>query len=382
MTSGKYPWLRPFEFQLIQRMYLKLGIWSGEDLLRDLENWVRNDVRQNWCIKWFENIYETDLHYFLSRNTHDFLWSVSDVWDSRRYAKEHNVKGLIEMQERLGPARLVWEHEGEKYHGSFWSVDHFNPRLKSLFDFQFTGQRAGSDWHRDIVTEYANILQSKGRWVTVDSGAVESELPDITLWTPHTPLEWWPGGAIEVEVEAYRKSDEAILRNLDKNLKEEVSVRFVVMSEKSYERINKLIEEKRGKYPYRVENYLGYLNNPIQIEVIDPQTGHPYMDFLKVDKVPGYDQAMKRLSSSYPKIATPREEAKERRDRAEAEMPQKWQRAWELADQGNNRMLTGLRREAFHRKVDEEDEHWLDARAKRGVPFRVTPRRHWPKPDT
>ncbi len=346
MTPGSYPRLLPFEFQLIQRMYLKFGIWSGEDLLNDLENWVRNDIRQNWWIPWFEHEHDIDLHRYLSRLAFDFLWSVSDVWDARRYAKEHNVKSMIEVQERLGPARLVWEHKGYGFEGGYWSVDHFSPRLKGIFDFRFTGQRAGSEWHRDIVTEYANILQSKGRFVTVDSGAVESELPDISIWTPHTPLEWWPGGAIEVEVEAYRKSDEALLRNLEKHRKNNEHVRFVVMSEKSFERIYNLIEQKTREIPQRVENYIGYLNNPIQIEVIDPPSGHPFLDFLKADKVLGYDPAMKRSSSQYPRIMTPREEAKEKRDREEARMPQKWQRAWELAEQGDDNMLTGLRREA------------------------------------
>jgi CRISPR/Cas system-associated protein endoribonuclease Cas2 len=356
MTPGSRPWLRPFEFQLIQRMYLRFGIWSGEDLLSDLESWVRNDVRQNWWIPWFEHEHDIDLHRYLSMLAFDFLWSVSDVWDARRYAKEHDVKSMIEMQERLGPARLVWEHTGYGFEGGYWSVDHSNPRLKGIFNFRFTGQRAGSEWHRDIVTEYANILQSKGRFVTVDSGAVESKLPDISIWKPHTPLDWWPGGAIEVEAEAYRKSDEAILRNLEKHRENDVNVRFVVMSEKSFERIYNLIEEKTGEIAMRVENYLGYLNNPIQIEVIDPPSGSPYYEFLKADKVPGYDRAAKRSSTQYPRIMTSRDEAKEKRDREEAEMPQKLQRAWELAERGDDTMLTGLRREAYQRKVAEEDE--------------------------
>ena len=112
-------------------------------------------------------------------------------------------------------------------------MDHFNPRLDGLFNFRFTGPRAGADWHRQIVTEYANVLQCRGRWVTVDTGTVESQLPDITFTTPNDPLKWRgaPDGVIEVEMEAHRKSDEAILRNLEKNRKNNMSVRFVVMSE-------------------------------------------------------------------------------------------------------------------------------------------------------
>ena len=54
MITTREPWLRPFEFQLIQRMYLRFGIWSGEELMNDLEHWVRNDPRQEWWVNWFD----------------------------------------------------------------------------------------------------------------------------------------------------------------------------------------------------------------------------------------------------------------------------------------------------------------------------------------
>jgi len=382
MRTAKDPWLRPFEFQLIQRLYLKFGTWSGGELLDDLERWVKNDIRQEWWVRWFEHqeprIY---LRYYLNRLAGSFLWSVSDVWDARRNAKETGSKFMLEMQERLGPQRLVWEH-GFGSDSGYYSANHSSPRLRETFDFRFTGQRAGSEWHRDIVTQYATILQSKGRFVTVDTGAVESKLPDIALWTPHSPLEWWPGGAIEVELEAYKKSDEAIMRNLEKHLDNHECVRFVVMSEKSFERISSLVKQKTGIIASRVENYLGYLNNPIQIEVIDSPTGQPYMDFLRSEKIPELEEVRKRSGYWYQRIMTARELEKEKRDREEARMPEKWQRAWEQAEQGNDNMLTGLRRTEYQRKVAEEDRRWFEAQAKKGGRVRVKPRRRWPRPDT
>ena len=358
MTSSKEPWLRPFEFQLIQRMYLKLGIWSGEELLADLERWVRNDPHQNWDIPNLERDYETDLHRFLSRMTADFLWSVTDVWDARRYAQEHDFKGMKAMQERLGPARLVWEHKSLLGSGGYYSVDHFNPRLESLFNFRFTGPRAGSDWHREIVTEYANILQSKGRWVTVDTGTVESQLPDITFTTPGDPLKWrgTPCGVIEVEMEAHRKSDEAILRNLEKNTKNNMCVRFVVMSEKDFERIGNLIERATRTIPQRVANYPGQTRYAVEIEVIDSPTGHPYMDFLQSEKVPGYDKASERSASMYPKLLTPQEEAKERRGRGRTEPPRWSERARKLLERREDEALDGQGREDLLNEDFERDE--------------------------
>ena len=50
-------------------------------------------------------------------------------------------------------------------------------------------------------------------------------------------------------MEAHRKSDEAILRNLEKNMKNNMAVRFVVMSEKDFERISSLIE-RATKYQF------------------------------------------------------------------------------------------------------------------------------------
>lgn len=341
MTPSKEPWLRPFEFQLIQRMYLKLGIWSGEELLADLERWVRDDPHQNWGIPNLERDYEIDLHRFLSRMTADFLWSVTDVWDARRYAQERDVKGMKAMQERLGPGRLVWEHKTLLGSGGYYSVDHFNPRLESLFSFRFTGPRAGSDWHREIVTEYANILQSKGRWVTVDTGTVESRLPDIAFTTPDDPLEWRGRfeGVIEVEMEAHRKSDEAILRNLEKNERNNLSVRFVVMSEKDCERICSLIERATRTIPQRVKNCPGQMRYAVEIEVIDSPSGHPYKDFVRSENVPGYDKASERSASMYPKVLTPQEEAKGRRDRGEAETPQWSGRVRKLVNQREDEEL-------------------------------------------
>ena len=334
MTSSNDPWLRPFEFQLIQRMYLKFGIWSGEELLADLESWVRNDPHQNWGIRHLERVYRTDLHRFLNRMAGDFLWSVTDVWNARRVAQEHELEGMKAMQERLGPARLVWEHRSLFGSGGYYSVDHFNPRLDSLFNFRFTGPRAGAEWHREIVTEYANVLQSRGRWVTVDTGTVESQLPDITFTTPNDPLNWngAPDGAIEVEMEAHRKSDQAILRNLEKNRRNEVPVRFVVMSEKDCERISSLLERAAGTIPQRVENYPGQARYKVEIEVIDTPSGHPYMDFLQSEKVPGYDKASERRASMHPKIMTPQEEAKERRNRGEVVFPLWSERARKLLE--------------------------------------------------
>jgi hypothetical protein len=358
MTPSKEPWLRPFEFHLIQRMYLKLGIWSGEELLADLEKWVRNDPRQNWRIPHLEWAYETDLHRLLSRMTADFLWSVTDVWDARRYAQERDVKGMKVMQERLGPARLVWEHKSLWGSGGYYSVDHFNPRLESLFNFRFTGPRAGSDWHREIVAEYANILQSKGRWVTVDTGTVESQLPDITFTAPDDPLKWRgaPDGVIEVEMEAHRKSDEAILRNLEKNRRNKMSVRFVVMSEKDCDRISSLIERATRTITQRVENYPGQMRYAVEIEVMDSPSGHPYMDFLQSEKIPGYDKASERSASMYPKILTAQEEAKERKDRGRAETPQWSEGARKLLNQREDEELDGQGREDLLNEDFERDE--------------------------
>ena len=383
MITTKEPWLRPFEFQLIQRMYLRFGVWSGEELGNDLERWVRNDPRQEEWVHWFEHSGQV-LHLggYLGSLGGEFLWSVTDVWDARRYASEKNAGNMLDTQQRLGPARLVWEHKGYISSGGYYSVDHYNHRLENLFNFRFSGPRAGSEWHRDIVTEYANILQSKGRWVTVDTGAVESQLPDIVVWTPRSPTEWRPEGAIEVEMEAERKSDEAILRNLRKNEKKGDPVRFVVMSEKDCERVCGLVEKETGAAPARVENYPGQLNCPIEIEVVDPPSGHPYQEFLRSDKVPGEEEATRRSATMHPRILSQQEAEKEKRDREEAEMPQKWERAWQLAERGDDTMLSRLRRAAYQSKVAEEDERWLDDKRKRGGPFRVRPRRHWPKPDT
>jgi hypothetical protein len=381
MTSGKDPWLRPFEFQLIQRLSLSFGVWSGGDLLNDLEHWVRNDVRQDWWVRWFEDNNRIRLRYYLSRMAGEFLSSVGDVWEARRYAKEYNNKNMLETQERLGPARLVWMH-GRPGSNNYYSANYSSPRLRGTFNFGFTGQRAGSEWHRDIITEYANILQRKGRFVTVDTGAVESKLPDITFWTPHTPLEWWSGGAIEVEMEAYRKSDQAIMRNLEKHLKNQTPVRFVVLSEKSFERVSGLIEQKTRIIPQRVENYLGQMNNPVQIEVIDSPTGHPYMDFLRSEKVLGRDKAAELAMAGYPRIMTPWEQEKEKRDIEEAHLPEKWQRAWELAEQGDGRLLDDVRRGEYRRRIEEEDSEYLAKKRARGGRFRVLQRRHWPKHDT
>ncbi len=383
MIMPKEPWLRPFEFQLVQTMYLRMGIWSGEDLANDLEHWARNDPRLEQWVHWFEHSGQLfHLRGYLDSFASEFLWSVTDYWDAHRYASEKKAGNMLETQERLGPARLVWEHKGYISSGGYYSVDHYNHRLENLFNFRFSGPRAGSEWHRDIVTEYANILQSKGRWVMVDTGTVESKLPDITVWAPHSPTEWRPEGAIEVEMEADRKSDEAILGNLRKNEKKGDPVRFIVMSEKDYERVYELVQKETRTVPVRVENYLGQLNYPIEIEVVDTPSGHPYHDFLQSGKVPGEEEATRRSLRMHPKLLTQQEEEKEKRDREEAEMPGKWEAAWQLAERGDDTMLTRLRRAAYQKKVAEEDERWLEDKRKSGGPFRVVPRRHWPKPDT
>ncbi len=383
MIMPKEPWLRPFEFHLIQRMYLRFGIWSGEELVNDLEHWVRNDPRQEQWVRWFEHSGQIfHLRGYLGSLAGEFFWSVTDYWDARRYANEKGIRNMISTQERLGPARLVWEHKGYISSRGYYSVDHYNPRLENLFYFRFSSQRAGSEWHKDMVTEYANILQSKGRWVAVDTGAVESQLPDISVWTPHSPTEWWSGGAIEVEMEATRKSDEAILRNLRKNEKMGEPVRFVVMSEKDYERVRDLVQKETGKAPVRVENYPGQLDHPVEIEVVNPTSGHPYHDFLQSEKVPGEEQATKRSLTMHPKLLTQQEQEKEKRDREEAEMPGKWELAWQLHERGDDTMLTRLRRAEYQKKLAAEDERWLADKRKRGGPFRLVPRRHWPKPDT
>ena len=170
--------------------------------------------------------------------------------------------------------------------------------------------------------------------------------------------------------------------NLEKHLDNHECVRFVVMSEKSFERISSLVEQKTGIIASRVENYLGYLNNPIQIEVIDSPTGQPYMDFLRSEKIPELEEVRKRSGYWYQRIMTAQELEKEKRDREEARMPEKWQRAWEQAEQGNDNMLTGLRRTEYQRKVAEEDRRWFEAQAKKGGRVRVKPRRRWPRPDT
>ncbi|MDG6991062.1 MAG: hypothetical protein JRM99_06535 [Nitrososphaerota archaeon] len=383
MITTREPWLRPFEFQLIQRMYLRFGIWSGEELMNDLEHWVRNDPRQEWWVNWFEHSeHRFHLRGYLGSLAGEFFWSVTDYWDAHRYATKNDAQNMLSTQERLGPARLVWEHKGYISSRGHYSVDHYIPRLENLFYFRLSGQRAGSEWHKDMVTEYANILQSKGRWVAVDTGAVESQLPDISVWTPHSPTEWWSGGAIEVEMEATRKSDEAILRNLRKNEKKGEPVRFVVMSERDHDRVRDLVQKETGTLPVRVENYPGQLNHLVEIEVVDPPSGHPYYDFLQSDKVPGEEQATQRSLSMHPKLLTRQEQEKEKRDREEAEMPGKWELAWQLHERGDDTMLTRLRRAEYQKKLAAEDERWLADKRKRGGPFRLVPRRHWPKPDT
>lgn len=274
---------------------------------------------------------------------------------TRKAWSRTRASGLLKTEDS-GPARLVWEHKGYVSSRGYYSVDHYNPRLESLFNFRFTGPRAGSEWHRDIVSDYANILQSKGRWVTVDTGTVESQLPDISVWAPHSPIEWRSEGAIEVEMEASRKSDEAILRNLRKNERKGEPVRFVVMSEKDYERIHSLIEKATGAVPMRVENYPGQLNHPIEVEVVDPLSGHLYHDFLQTDKVLGAKEATERSTFMHPRLLTPQEEAKERRNRGETELPRWSERARNLLKQRNDEVLTGLRRETFLREDFEEDE--------------------------
>lgn len=383
MITAREPWLRPFEFHLIQRMYLRFGIWSGEELMNDLEHWVRNDPRQKWWVYWFEHSEQRfQLRGYLGILAGEFFWSVTDYWDAHRYATEKNAQNMLSTQERLGPARLVWEHKEFFSSGGYYSVNHYIPRLENLFYFRFSGQRAGSEYHKDMVTEYANILQSKGRWVTVDTGAVESQLPDIRVWPPHSPTEWWYGGAIEVEMDVSKKSDEAILRNLRKNEKRGEPVRFVVMSEKDYERVRDLVQKETGTIPVRVENCPGQLDHPVEIEVVDPPSGHPYYDFLQANKVPGEEKASQRTLAMYPKLLTRQEQEKEKRDQEEAEMPGKWELAWQLHERGDDTMLTRLRKAEYQKKLAAEDERWLADKRKRGGPFRVVPRRHWPKPDT
>ena len=95
----------------------------------------------------------------------------------------------------------------------------------------------------------------------------------------------------------------------------------------------------------------------VEIEVIDTPSGQPYYDFLQSEKVPGYDKASERSVSMYPKIMTPQEEAKERRDRGETETPQCSERARKLLRQKEDEALDGqggdpLLNEDFARDVD------------------------------
>lgn len=157
-------------------------------------------------------------------------------------------------------------------------------------------------------------------------------------------------------MEASRKSDEAILRNLRNNEKKGERVRFVVMSEKDYERVHGLIEKATGEAPMRVENYPGQLNHPVEVEVVDPPSGHPYHDFLQTDKVPGAKEATERSTFSHPRLLTPQEEVRERRDRGEAELPRWSERARNLLKKRDDEVLTGQREETFLREDFEGDE--------------------------
>jgi hypothetical protein len=364
---------------MVQLLYFNRGIWDGHSLLNNLERWVRNDPRQQeWVNGKTSSVRDT-----LNGLAGDFIRLTTNVWREReRFEEKQHFYGLG-MQKRLGLERLIWEHEDRWASRDLFSINDQSQRVKQLFEFNFTGPRAGSDQHRDVVAEYAHILQSKGRFVSVDRGAVESKLPDIRVWVPATSVYWTyhPAGEVEVEVEAQKKSDEAILRNLWKRDKT-MPVRFVVMSERSCERVAALIKERTRIAPHRVENFPGEFNNLVEIELVISE--HPFADFRQAATVEGAEEAKTRSlwPSHYPRIMTDREREKEKRDMEEAERAKRWQSAWERYDEGDDWELSMLRRTEYLKKVAEEDRQWFESHVKRGRRPRVLPRRSWPRPDS
>src|SRR5207302_3623729 len=111
-----------------------------------------------------------------------------------------------------------WEHRDPDHRERYYSVNRSNSRVERMLEFEFSGQRAGSDTHRELVADYARVLERQDCLVSVDRGAAESELPDIRVWTPISFLYWDDlPAAVEVELSAYKKSDEAIMHNFRKH---------------------------------------------------------------------------------------------------------------------------------------------------------------------
>jgi hypothetical protein len=366
--------LLPFEFYILQHLYHRKGIWREDDLTEGLVRWTKSDPCHADWVRLRVGV-GTDIRGLLGEKVRHFLYTVANPWEAHQYAEAHFDRDIAQIQKRLGMERLAWQHDALLDHLSrYYSANEKSRKLQQLMEFRFAGQRAGSELHQRVVTEYAQILQARGRFVEVDTGAVESKLPDIRVRFPCGPLQWneTDRAAVEVEIEAHRKSDEAILRNLRKQTG---PVRFVVLDERDCERVSKVIMEATGSSPKRVENYPGMFDR-LEIEVVTSQ--QPLREFLRENKGPGADEAQTRLlyeDSRYPKKMS-------RREREEAESTERWDEARKLAEEGDDFQLSMVRRAEYMKKVAEEDRQWFEAQARKGHHPRVRPRRKWPKPDT
>ena len=364
----------PFEYYLLQHLHLRKGIWREDDLTEALVRWAKSDPRHADWVQARVAV-GTDIRRALGERARYFLYTVSNPWEAHLHAEAHFDTSITQIQKRLGMERLVWEHQALVDHvNRFYSANEESRRLQQLVEFRFSGQRAGSEAHQRVVTEYAKILQARGRFVGVDTGAVESKLPDIGVRFPYGPFQWngTDQAAVEVEMDAHQKSDEAILRNLRKQTG---PVRFVVVDEKDCERVSRVIMEATGSSPKRVQNYPALFDG-VEIEVVSSE--EPLREFLRANEGPGAEVALFRMQqadSRYPKIM-------QRKEREKVESTKRWEEARKLAEEGDDFQLSMVRRAEYMKKVAEEDRRWFEAQVRKGHLPRVRPRRKWPKPDT
>ena len=364
----------PFEYYLLQRLYHRRGIWREDDLTEALVRLAKSDPRHADWVQQRVGV-GTDIRRLLGERVRYFLYTMANPWEAHQYAEAHFDVEVSRIQKRLGMERIVWQHNALLDHvNRYYSANEESARLRQLMEFRFSGQRAGSEAHQRVVAEYAKVLQAKGRFVEVDTGSVESRLPDIGVRFPYGPFQWngTDHAAVEVEMDAHQKSDEAILRNLRKQTG---PVRFVVLDEKDCERVSRVIMGATGSGPKRVENYPASFDG-VEIEVVAGE--EPLREFLRVNKGPGAEDALTRVGSAgarYPKVMS-------KREREKAESAKRWEEARKLAEEGDDFQLSMVRRAEYMKKVAEEDRRWFEAQVRKGHLPRVRPRRKWPKPDT
>lgn len=151
-----------------------------------------------------------------------------------------------------------------------------------FFRTQPRGRRGGGPLHQLMMSVLLNEYWQGGRWVTVDTGDVGGEKPDMLVFSPKEKIDRnkravdplnWDKSPFAVEIETYpEKSQEQARHNLEKNVKKGYKkVLFVVSSPEHRIQLDRILRDMG--YPYEIktlnlyedpETYKKYLNDEMR----------------------------------------------------------------------------------------------------------------------